>query len=350
MKLKYQEKKNAIFYQSEIIKIFSLVGMSITAFMALVAFFNENFTLGIILSFASFIYVSSYYFITLKNNLDLSSSIVLYSLYILMFYLTYHGGVENTGPLWIFIAAPVSVFIHGFKRGLIDLLAFMIVIIVILYLPQNVIEHAQYTAEFKIRLILSFSTVTFLSALYEISRQQSYAQILELSKKYELLARFDPLTKLSNRRDALNMLQYEQKKMLRNKNPVGLIICDIDYFKKINDKYGHNFGDKTLTALSELFKSQIREQDCVARWGGEEFLFILPETSIANAYIIGQKIQQALQQHKLMYKNKRVHITVSMGISQLDINSSIDEAINNADKYLYQAKHAGRNKIFPELN
>ena len=117
-----------------------------------------------------------------------------------------------------------------------------------------------------------------MSALYEYSREQSFKHTLELSQKYQHLAHYDPLTQLSNRRDALSILKREQARIIRSKEPSSIIICDIDHFKKINDQYGHNAGDAVLIDLAKIFTQNIREQDCVARWGGEEFLFILPQT------------------------------------------------------------------------
>lgn len=348
--LEAQEKKNATFYQSGIIKIFSLVGMSITGIMAVVAFFNLTILLGIVLTISSILFYIGYYSLRVNNNIKLSSNIVLYSLYSLMLFLIFDGGVENTGPVWIYIVSPVSLFIFGFRKGMVNILIFIFLVAIILYFPQDIISHAYYSDELKIRLILSFLTVTFLSALYESSRTQSYKHILNLSKKYEQLARFDSLTKLSNRRDALNILHYEQKKIRRSHQTMGLILCDIDYFKKINDKYGHSMGDKTLTELSKLFKALVREQDCIARWGGEEFLFIFPETTVEHTYMIALKIQAALHKHEIKFKDKKIKVTVSMGISKLDHQKTIDEAINTADKFLYQAKNAGRDEILPQFN
>jgi diguanylate cyclase (GGDEF)-like protein len=348
-----QEKINSLdndkLKQPHVVSLFALVGMSITTIMGLIALFNRNYILATSLFIASSIFFAAYYAYTKNNNVKLSSAIVLYSLYILMFYLIFTGGVENTGPLWVFIVAPVSVFIQGLKRGLIDIAIFVIMCITIMLIPMDIIAHAAYSTEFKLRLLYSFLTVTFLSALYEYSREQSYKQALALSDKYQKLANFDPLTQLSNRRDALFILKREQVRSLRSKDPLSIILCDVDYFKKINDKYGHNAGDAVLIDLAKFFTNSMREQDCVARWGGEEFLFILPQTEAKSANVFAEKIQKVLQNHIVNHENEKISVKVSMGIEQFKDNQTIDEAINNADKYLYQAKDAGRNQIFPKF-
>jgi diguanylate cyclase (GGDEF)-like protein len=340
---------NKEFQQSHVVSLFALVGMSITGAMGVIGLFNKNFILACALFFASCLYFIGYYACKKLNNIQLSSAIVLYSLYLLMFYIVYTGGVEHTGPLWIFIVAPVSVFIHGLKRGLIDIALFIITISTIMFMPTDIIGHAAYSTEFKLRLLYSFLTVTFLSALYEYSRSQSYQHVLELSKKYQQLAHFDPLTQLSNRRDALCILKREQARIIRNEEPLSVILCDVDHFKKINDQYGHNAGDAVLIDLAKIFTCNIREQDCIARWGGEEFLFILPQTLAKSANVFAEKIQEALQAHIVTFEGKEISVTVSMGIEQCNSDQSIDEVINNADKYLYQAKESGRNQIFPKF-
>ncbi len=337
------------FNEPHVISLFALVGMSITTIMGFFALFDKNITLAIVLFIASFIYFIAYCAFKKFDNSQLTAAIVLYSLYLLMFYLVYTGGVENTGPLWIFIVSPVSFFVHGLKRGLVDIAIFIAIIITIMFIPTDIISHAEYVTEFKLRLIYSFLTVTFLSALYEYSREQSYLHILELSKKHQQLAHFDPLTELSNRRDALRILEQEQAISIRNKEPLSVILCDVDYFKKVNDQYGHNTGDAVLKGLAQLFTDNIREQDYIARWGGEEFLFIFPQTVAKSANIIAEKIQQKIQNHSVDCEGRTIKVTVSMGIEEFSEGQSIDEVINGADKYLYLAKDSGRNQIYPKF-
>ena len=331
--------------KSHVVSLFALVGMSISGAMAAVAIFNNNTLLAATLFLASFVFFSGYFIQKKFNNLVISSAITLYSLYVLMFYLVFSGGVENTGPLWVFIVAPVTVFIHGLKRGLIDIALFVIIISAIMFNPSGLPGHATYQTEFKLRLIYAFLTVTFLSALYEYLRGKAYQKMLEIGEMYQQLAHLDPLTQLPNRRFSRNILEQEKVRFERNKEPFAIILCDVDHFKKINDQYGHNVGDHVLVELAKSFTNQLRKQDCISRWGGEEFLFILPQTTAKNANIIAEKIRLNIQQKSIIYDAKSIAVTISMGIAQFTQELTLDEMINQADKRLYEAKSAGRNKV-----
>lgn len=334
-------------YKSAVISLFALVGTTICASMGFLGLYTENYPLTATLFFASFIYFLGFYVCQKHNNIQLSAAIILYSLYLLMFYLVFTGGVAQTGPLWIYIVAPVSLFIHGFKRGLFDIAIFVLIIIAIMFVPTDIANHADYPTEFKLRLIYSFLTVTFLSALYEFTRENALKQTLELSQKYQFLAHFDTLTNLSNRRAAYDILKREQSRISRNNEVLSVLLCDVDYFKRINDQYGHNAGDAVLVELAKIFTEQVREQDCVSRWGGEEFLFILPQTSAENAAIIAEKIRLSVEQCQIDVQSSKINVTISIGISQFKNSSNIDEVINNADKHLYLAKESGRNQVQP---
>jgi len=337
---KYDENNRKIF----ILNLFALVGMSITGVMSLIAFYNANYTLAIVLLVASFIYfLARFIQLKIKNHV-VSSSVVLYSLYILMFYLIYSGGANNTGPLWIFMVAPVSLFLHGLKVGLIELGVFVLIISILLFTPDNALLATTYTEDFKTRLVYSFLTTTFLSAFYEYSRHKSYVDLTNLSIKYKALSKFDPLTHLPNRREALNKIEFEQNRLNRNQSSLCVILCDIDFFKKINDRYGHDAGDFVLVELSKLFLTIIRKQDLVARWGGEEFLFLLPDTDKAGAQIFTKKLHEVLSSHYFEFQNKSLQITVSMGVSEVTSQQDIEQNITLADENLYKAKHSGRNQ------
>lgn len=128
-----------------------------------------------------------------------------------------------------------------------------------------------------------------------------------------------------------------------------MLLCDIDYFKKINDTKGHDAGDLVLKSLAELFKKQIRAQDTVARWGGEEFLFILPQTDLIHAGLFAKKLHKALANHYVEYNRETVSCTMSIGMAQVTIGEPVSEALVKADHELYKAKENGRNQTMPIL-
>lgn len=328
--------------QPHIIAIFSIVGMTMTGLMSVIGFINGDQLLASVLASASIVYGISLFLYRVAGKEQLSSTVLIYTLYSLMCYLVYSGGVDWTGILWLYIVAPVTIYIRGLKRGIIDTTLFLLVVAIIMNLD---LIRPNYQPTFQLRFFLSFSTVTFLSAMYEYSRAKWYQHTVELTQRYQRLAHFDPLTNLSNRRHALIVLEQERSRLTRGGEPISILLCDIDHFKNINDKYGHCAGDRVLYQLAELFNSQLRSQDTVARWGGEEFLFILPQTTKENARLTSEKLLIAVREHTFSYDDKPINITISIGIEQLAVENSLDTSINGADKLLYKAKGLGRDQV-----
>jgi len=338
------EKSQKIFT----INLFGFVGMAITGTLGVVASLNDNALVAIALFISSSIFLLSRYCLAKFRNIDSSANIILYSLYLLMFYLVHSGGVDNTGPLWIFMVAPVSLFLLGLKNGLVSIGIFLFITSIILFYPNNELLSTYYSQSFKLRLIYSFLTTTFLSGCYEYSRHQSYSHLKDLSQQYENLSKYDPLTGVSNRRDATNKLEVEQRKISLNKKKLSIILCDVDHFKRINDEFGHEIGDQVLVKLAERFSQLMRQQDLVARWGGEEFLIMLPDTNVAGAQLVAEKIHASLTGLTMNIIDTVPEITVSMGIAEVKAEDDIKKTISLADQYLYEAKNSGRNRTCSE--
>jgi len=160
------------------------------------------------------------------------------------------------------------------------------------------------------------------------------------------LSRIDPLTGLCNRRDILKKLEYEQSRLERMGNPFSIILGDIDYFKKINDGFGHDCGDYILTSLADLIMKNSRKLDTAGRWGGEEFLIILPATNLSGAVRLAEKLRTNIASNPFKYKDKKLRVTMSLGVNCYDNREIIiEDLIQSADIYLYQAKKTGRNKV-----
>jgi diguanylate cyclase (GGDEF)-like protein len=320
-----------------IIRLFAAIGTVTTLCMAMIALFNNQPILAYPLLGSSALFASSFF---LGDRVEISSLIVLYTLYALMIYLVLTGGSHGTGPIWIFIVSPVTFFVRGFKRGIIDLIIFVICVTGAFYLSSYFKFYSGYSVYFPIRIIASFIIVALLSGFYEYFRQMYSHRLIELVQKNEYLATRDPLTNLPNRRYAMEELeQFEAQQQTAS-----IIIADVDNFKDINDQYGHSVGDEVLKHLAELFVAQLSENDMVARWGGEEFLFFLRHKNKQKATQFANDIHHALSQNRLDIGVNQLAVTVSMGISKLTADVSIDKAMHKADELLYQAKEQGKNK------
>ncbi len=157
----------------------------------------------------------------------------------------------------------------------------------------------------------------------------------------------DPLTGLYNRYSFKDMLKSEIDRAKRYDRHLSLLMIDIDYFKKINDEFGHIIGDHILVRLASILQSSFRKTDIITRFGGEEFAIILPETEISHATILAERIRRKIQQHDYSELIGAVHLTVSIGISNYHTPLSKPDVtlLHSADQALYAAKRNGRNKV-----
>lgn len=170
-------------------------------------------------------------------------------------------------------------------------------------------------------------------------------EILEKQKieaELEHLATTDPLTSIFNRRKFNEVLSYELRRDQRYPSGLSFILCDLDNFKVINDIYGHNTGDDVLKLFTELLKKSIRGTDTLARWGGEEFVLLLPETGFETAVQIAEKIRRETEMTTFANVGK---LTVSFGITQFLEGDTEDTLFIRADEALYKAKNSGRNRV-----
>lgn len=348
------EKDLATNQQILVANLFAMIGYSITFLMALSAFFRDDLLLAISLLIASSLFffahcINGFQHKTIYPTHRISATIILYCLLILMIYLLYSGGHNQTGPLWVYIVPPVVFFFGGLRNGAIQLLMFALLVACILFLPDSLLSATQYDNDFKTRFYYSFLTVALLFGFYEYSRYKSIKHIQSLSDQFEQQAMHDPLTHLSNRRGMREFLKHEYNRAKRSGRPMSLLICDIDYFKKINDQYGHEAGDEVLVKLADLLSGALRKQDKISRWGGEEFLFLLPETDGREAFAIAEKIRTLVENQEFVYNKRVIKTTLSFGLKQVSVEANIDHSINIADKFLYEAKSSGRNMTLPKV-
>ena len=165
-----------------------------------------------------------------------------------------------------------------------------------------------------------------------------------LREKHELAMR-DALTGLYNRLAYQERLEQEFARWQRYGKSLVLMVLDVDRFKNINDSYGHKAGDKALKLIANQLQNNLRECDFLARFGGEEFVALMPETRLADAVGVGDKLRQAVEQCEFHYQGRQVPITVSAGMAELREGDTLDSLFHRADSALYSAKAAGRNRV-----
>lgn len=175
----------------------------------------------------------------------------------------------------------------------------------------------------------------------------SYFRIETYKKTTELeqLTLVDPLTKSFNRRYLEIYFTRALPVYNRITSSLSIIAIDIDYFKNLNDKYGHVFGDQVLTTLVNLIKNNLREMDSIVRLGGEEFIIILPHTDIQDAEIIAEMLRYIIENASFMNGKTPVKITISAGVTLLKKSESYQDILERVDLRLYEAKNLGRNRV-----
>lgn len=168
---------------------------------------------------------------------------------------------------------------------------------------------------------------------------------IDVERKMAMLAMTDALTKLPNRRRMREILEAERVRYARGGRSVGIIIGDVDGFKQLNDSAGHDCGDHALRELAAVLRSVLRAQDAVARWGGEEFLFLLPETDLTGAQTVAEKLRGAVERAGLTYAGKPLTLTMTFGVAAFSSEATVDDCLRHADEALYVGKEHGKNQV-----
>jgi diguanylate cyclase (GGDEF)-like protein len=188
--------------------------------------------------------------------------------------------------------------------------------------------------------------------IFQIKNDELKREIEERKKAQAIAEQFaitDPLTGLFNRRHFFYLAEREMARAIRNKRPISVIMLDLDHFKRVNDTYGHAMGDRVLSEAAIMIRDNLRAIDIIGRYGGEEFVILLPETDIFQAEQIAERIRNSTTQRPFGTSEQPVFVSISLGVASLYQNEdmehpTIDMLLNCADKALYVAKQNGRDQ------
>ncbi|OHC83903.1 MAG: hypothetical protein A3J87_04995 [Sideroxydans sp. RIFOXYB12_FULL_59_6] len=175
--------------------------------------------------------------------------------------------------------------------------------------------------------------------------EQRNRQLAETARQLHTLAMHDELTGIYNRRHIVDLLERQRQLFNRHGTPCSLALFDIDHFKQVNDRHGHAAGDEVLIAFVQRIQSLLRMEDAFGRYGGEEFLLVLPQTHASDALLLAERIRLQVADTPLVMLPQPLQVTLSCGIAELQGQENVDVWLNRADTALYRAKAAGRDRV-----
>lgn len=259
------------------------------------------------------------------------------------------GGEENTGILWCY-AFPLIIFTWlGPQQGVRVVMALLVLSAIVLYRP----EWVGATHGYSDNMIYRFSgSILFVSAMaYVMERARMNAQLAgeRANRALRKLVRSDELTNTLNRRGINEKVRLELHRVARDRRELSVVLCDIDLFKAVNDQYGHDVGDQALRHVAQLLRDNVRVIDSVGRWGGEEFLILLPNTSMAEAFQLIERVRELIASHPISTDHGDITLSISCGLASTRFESRFDDLIKAADVSLYKAKEEGRNCTRPKV-
>jgi diguanylate cyclase (GGDEF)-like protein len=187
-------------------------------------------------------------------------------------------------------------------------------------------------------MVIPFMALALVSYYFRLASMRA-------EQRMEAMALTDPLTGLFNRRHMGDRLREEQARAARGGRPFGVIMADVDHFKRVNDLYGHDAGDRVLVEVARLLSAGLRGHDVAARWGGEEFLLLLPDTDLEGAKTVARRIHEQSGRSLQVVQGVGEPITLTFGVAIFSGGPTVDAAIKAADLALYEGKSSGRNRV-----
>lgn len=321
-----------------------------------------------------YIFILSFSFVTIKASWVIGINLILMGVYAKIFKLTYCNCTMKAAVMFnatTVICIAVDVFCLGWDIGFQQFLFALILLNLVFSNLSSQIQFGIVVIACLLRLVLYFACMSigprmvlpqtvdlFLKIVTTIfvflmiyvcgvilcmDSQIMERKLRSYNKELEEMATTDTLTKLWNR---LHLMNYMEKKV-RNQNYefLSIAIGDIDFFKKINDTYGHECGDLVLKSMAEVFKEKMEGHGVVARWGGEEFIFLYENANGDEAKAKLAELQQAVNKKVISYNGYSIHVTMTFGLVEYEYEHSLDDNIQLADERLYIGKQAGRDRI-----
>ncbi len=285
------------------------------------------------------------------GSIVLAREVFLCAVFFNFTWLTFNlGGVNAPTVGWLITGPVVAMFLGGVSTAVFWLIMSCTAVAAIYTLPLFGIALPDHPVKDMALLYLLcdlglYIVVVVFVLLFELTKTQGFIKLEQALKIINELAIRDELTGSHNRRHLIKLIESEKERTARLGSLFCLCLLDIDYFKRINDTYGHTAGDMVLKEFATTVQRQIRESDSFGRYGGEEFLLMLPQTSLDEAIVLAERVRISIE--KMMFGDiaRDLTVTVSIGVAEFRFGESIGQTVARADEALYQAKSGGRNRV-----
>ena len=250
-----------------------------------------------------------------------------------------------TSILWCLTTVPTLVSTFGNRQSLFMLAGVFAASILLLISGTVPFITYQYESIIIMRLLSSLAILAIFSVALDSSLITSLDRCKTLSIKGQDIAHRDALTNLPNRHNMEEQLKLKTHKNTLNQANFSIVLADIDNFRLLNERYGRSAGDMILKETAHLLSRQLRDDDILARWGGKQFIILLPEASAQEAEKIAERLRLKFADLDIQVEGDQLAISVSMGVASIEKCIDLDDLISRVENSIYQAKHMGRNRV-----
>lgn len=264
---------------------------------------------------------------------------------VLFTYLAVNAVEDGSAIIWLFAYPPIIFYISEARVGVIACAGGLATVALLFSPLGDMALNPPYSTSFRLTMLAVLGFEMSTCYVLDQSRRRSKLGLLKLAAEFEYAAKHDALTGLANRREAHEQLEAEYQRYLRNGRPFSVMLMDIDLFKSVNDNYGHHVGDQTIIMVARTLQEHSRKVDTLSRWGGEEYLVILPETDTAEAFQTANRMRQKIASTPVNADGQSINATISVGVATIHGSESVDRLLQRADEALYRAKTLGRNQV-----
>ena len=316
---------------NHIILILMTINFAVIGTINILVFDNYSFATLIYLCMVGTLALLVYFWQT--ANLLVTSWLVVLILTAILLQFIHSVDGHHYSVIWVTVLPPVAFFLLGKRLGACYCALVFVYVLLLFFFRWRSVPPLETDLGSFLNTAEVFLIHFFLFIFYEGSRTEAYEEL-------EYLSQTDKLTGLYNRRHLDKLLTQEFSRHQRSESPLSLVLCDIDHFKRVNDNHGHLIGDVIMQEVAAVIRATIRSTDICGRWGGEEFLLILPDTSGDGAVSIVNTLQKALASTTYTCDIK---VTVSFGIASTSGDQEVELILRRADDALYDSKARGRN-------